>query len=246
MNFPASVNELPRSDTLTDVFENPATTDTAVPTYMEEVYDWAYVNPRNVALLDRPIIVDVLLFGNARRLMRSALNEITPGERVFMVAHVYGDFVERLAERVGPDGHFSIIDVTPIQVANCKKKIGHLPHVKVQQADAATYVGNPVDTALSFFLLHEVPEGKKRGIVNSMLSQVESGGKAVFVDYHRPALWQPIRYILEFVNHQLEPFARALWSHEISEYANNADDFTWEKQTFFGGVYQKVIARRKA
>jgi SAM-dependent methyltransferase len=245
LNFPASVKELPRPETLSDVFDPPVTSEEEVPDYMEEVYDWAYVNPRNVALLDRPIVVDVLLFGNARRLMRSALNEITPGQRVYMVAHVYGNFVKRLADRIGAGGRFSIIDVTPIQVANCRRKIGDLPHVSVEQADAATHIGAPVDTALSFFLLHEVPENKKRGIVNSMLAQVAPGGKAVFVDYHRPSLWQPIRYILEFVNYKLEPFARALWTREIKEYASDADDFIWEKKTFFGGVYQKVIARRR-
>lgn len=245
MNFPASVKELPRSETLSDVFDASVTSEAAIPAYMEEVYDWAYVNPRNVALLDRPIVVDVLLFGNARRLMRSALHEITPGQRVYMVAHVYGDFVKRLADHIGPKGHFSIIDVTPIQIANCTRKIGDLAHVSIKQADAATHIGAPVDTALSFFLLHEVPESKKRGIVNSMLAQVAPGGKAVFVDYHRPALWHPVRYILEFVNYKLEPFARALWTREIKEYASDADDFIWEKETFFGGVYQKVIARRR-
>lgn len=245
MNFPATVKEITLRDTLDPDDQTPATDALVVPTYMEEVYDWAYINPRNVELLDRPIVVDILLFLNARRLMKAALNEIAPAHRVLMAAHVYGDFVNRLADRVGPAGHLEVIDITPIQVAHCRRKIGHLAHVKVRQADAATHPAGPFDTTLSFFLLHEVPDGKKRAIVDSLLSKVEPGGKAVFVDYHRPKRWQPIRYILSLVNDLLEPFAKALWTHEIRDYASEADAFTWEKQTFFGGVYQKVVARRR-
>ena len=60
----------------------------ALPAYMSEVYDWAYVNPRYVRWLDRNIVVRVLLFANDQRLMRAYLNEIRPGSRVWQVAHV--------------------------------------------------------------------------------------------------------------------------------------------------------------
>ncbi len=246
MNFPATVKEISLRESFEHDEQIPATDGLGVPSYMEEVYDWAYINPRNVELLDRPWIVDVLLFGNARRLMSAALNEITPAHKVLMAAHVYGDFVNRLADRVGPAGHLEVIDITPIQVEHASRKIGHLSHVKIRQADAATYVGGLYDMTLSFFLLHEVPDGKKRAIVDSLLSKVEPGGKAVFVDYHGPKRWHPIRYLLSFVNDTLEPFAKALWTHEIREFASDADAFTWEKQTFFGGVYQKVVAHRRA
>ena len=245
MNFPATVKEISLRDSFEHDDQIPATDGLALPSYMEEVYDWAYINPRNVEFLDRPFVVDILLFGNARRLMGAALNEIAPAHKVLMAAHVYGDFVNRLADRVGPAGHLEVIDVTPIQVDHAHRKIGHLSHVKIRQADAATHASGPFDMTLSFFLLHEVPDGKKRAIVDSLLSKVELGGKAVFVDYHQPKRWQPIRYILSFVNDNLEPFAKSLWHHEIREFASEADAFTWKKETFFGGVYQKVVARRR-
>lgn len=247
MNYPATIKEISLRDsldTLEDSFQTPANEALALPSYMEEVYDWAYVNPRNVEFLDRPIIVDLLLFGNARRLMASALAEVEPGQGAFMAAHVYGDFVNRLADRVGPTGRLEVIDVTPIQVAHCRGKIGALPQVTVRQADAATHVGAPVDMALSFFLLHEIPDGKKRAVVDNLLSKVAPGGRAVFIDYHGPRRWQPIRYVLSLVNDCLEPFAKAMWSHEIRDFASDPDAFTWEKRTFFGGVYQKVVAHR--
>jgi hypothetical protein len=79
-----------------------------------------------------------------------------------------------------------------------------------------------------------------------MLNNLPKGSKAVFVDYHNPAKWQPIRYILNVVNHYLEPFANALWKNELSSYASQAERFTWRKKTFFGGVYQCVVVEHKA
>lgn len=94
-------------------------------------------------------------------------------------------------------------------------------------------------------MLHEVPDEKKYEIVDHMLNSLPKGSKAVFVDYHNPAKWQPIRYILNVVNHYLEPFANALWKNEISSYASKADRFTWRKKTFFGGVHQCVVVEHK-
>ena len=41
-----------------------------------------------------------------------------------------------------------------------------------------------------------------------------------------------------------EPFARELWGVEIRDLASDPGSFSWRKETFFGGLYQKVVARR--
>jgi len=43
----------------------------------------------------------------------------------------------------------------------------------------------------------------------------------------------------------LEPFAKSLWKNGIENFASSAVDFVWSKQTYFGGLYQKPIARRR-
>jgi len=40
---------------------------------MTDIYTWAYVNPTNVRLLDNQLVVDGLLFFNARALERAVL-----------------------------------------------------------------------------------------------------------------------------------------------------------------------------
>ncbi len=41
---------------------------------------------------------------------------------------------------------------------------------------------------------------------------------------------------------RLEPFAIGLIEREIADFASERDDFHWRKTTFFGGLYQKVVA----
>ena len=219
-----------------------------VPAYMTEVYDWAYVDPKWVRVLDHNLVVRVQLFLNDQRLIRAYLNEIKEGMRVWQLAHVYGDLVSRAAHKVGPRGTFHLTDVTPIQIEHSQHKLDGIEWAKVIRCDAASFSGEEsvdYDLISSFFLLHEVPDEKKHEIVNNMLANLPKGGKAVFVDYHNPARWQPVRYILKLVNRYLEPFADALWKNEISSYAAQGDRFTWRKRTFFGGVYQCVLVEHK-
>ena len=70
-----------------------------VPQYMEEVYHWAYLNPRNVALLDRNLVFNGLLFGNGQRMIRAYLREIQAGMRGGQGAGVDGDVISRVAAR---------------------------------------------------------------------------------------------------------------------------------------------------
>jgi len=219
----------------------------SLPAYMTEVYDWAYVNPRWVRLLDRNIVVKTLLFGNDERLIRAYLSSICPGMRVWQLAHVYGDLVRRVAECCGPAGDFTLTDVTPIQLTQANQKLYGMNWAHTHHADAGQHVlAEECDLICSFFLLHEVPDDCKHRIVDNVLNQLPEYGEALFIDYHRPAWWQPARYLLKWVNRLLEPFAHTLWTREISSFATHAERFEWNKRTLFGGVYQIVSVRHRS
>lgn len=214
-----------------------------VPMYLKDTYSWAYISPRGMAFLDRPWVVSTILFGNYRRLQRVFLEELQPGLKVLQAACVYGDFSENLAKFLGADGSLDVIDVVQSQVANCERKLERFPHARAWVGDAATPRVKAYDAVSCFFLLHEVPDDYKRAVLNALLQSVRPGGKVVFVDYHKPHFANPLKGLMSFVFDTLEPYAKSLWHNDIAVFADAPDRFEWRKQTYFGGLYQKVVAR---
>ncbi len=217
-----------------------------LPAYLEATYRWAYLRPLSVALLDRRPVVSAILWGQAERLVRTVLAELRPGERVLQPACVYGDLSARVARRLGPRGRLEVRDVAPVQVENCRRKLAAFANSRVCRHDAAEPVGAVYDAVVCFFLLHELPALWKRRVTTTLLEAVAPGGRAVFVDYHRPHPLHPLRWPMRAVFALLEPFAAELWRCELRELAEPvvAARFVWSKTTRFGGLYQKVVARR--
>ncbi|GAB3115982.1 rhodoquinone biosynthesis methyltransferase RquA [Novispirillum itersonii] len=226
-----------------------------VPAYLAETYTWAYLSGFGTRFFDYQAVVNTILWGNADRLMDWVARDITPGSTVWQPAAVYGGFSRRLADRTGPLGRLIVSDVAPVQVDLTTRKLTGIPQARVIRHDARESLLSPdtaepmqADTVTCFFLLHEVPAEAKRQVTAAVLRSVSPAGKAVFVDYHAPALWHPLRPVMMLVFALLEPFARELWTTEIQQIAadSDADDsaFSWHKETLFGGMYQKVTATR--
>jgi len=79
-------------------------------------------------------------------------------------------------------------------------------------------------------------------ILSSAARLVKPGGRLVLVDYHRPSWWHPLRYLFRPVLHHLEPYALDLWASDIDEwFPANFEPAVMQKQTYFGGLYQKVV-----
>lgn len=215
-----------------------------LPGYLVRTYWWAYLTPTSVLLLDNPVVLTTILWGNLPRLIRTACDEFQPGQRVLQAASAYGNLSPELAAQVGPNGRLEVIDIAPLQVAHVQRKLKEFPHARARVADATAPGGGIYDGVCCFFLLHEVPDAEKRAVVNALLAAVEPGSKVVFIDYHRAERWHPLRVPMGLVFRWLEPFAYGLVDREIEEFAAARDDFTWSKETFFGGLYQKVVAVR--
>ena len=68
-------------------------------------------------------------------------------------------------------------------------------------------------------------------MVDALLAQLAPGGKAVFVDYHGPALWPRCADRSDKCR-RLEPFAESRWHDPIEEFAADAGSFRWRTKTF--------------
>lgn len=215
-----------------------------LPNYLVDTYSWAYLRPRSLRLLDRHLVVNGILWGNYHGLVRAACREFARGDHILQAASVYGNLSSCLADRVGDEGFLDVIDVAPLQVVHCRRKLAGRDNVRVRIADAVNPGKNGYDGACCFFLLHEVPDPQKRQVVNALLAAVRPGGKVVFVDYHRPVRWHPLRPVMAAVFRWLEPYAKGLVSRSIMEFATYPQGFLWRKETRFGGLYQKIVAMR--
>ena len=216
---------------------------TELPEYLVRNYWWAYLTPASLFVFDNPVFLTALLWGNLPRLVRAACGEFAAGETVLQAANAYGNLCTELAETVGVEGRLDVIDISPLQVEHVQRKLAPYPHTRVWIADAASPDGGLYDGICCFFLLHEIPDDLKHAVVASLLAKVRPGGKVVFVDYHRAVRWHPLRRPMDLVFRWLEPFAFGLIDREIADFAGAAGEgFTWTKTTFFGGLYQKVVA----
>jgi ubiquinone/menaquinone biosynthesis C-methylase UbiE len=215
----------------------------SIPEYLSDTYAWAYLNPRNAYLLDRDAVVNAILLGNHSRLRGAALSEIAPGQRVLQVAHVYGCLIPELARRVGPTGQLDVIDIVPLQVARCRQKLRDFTQARVWIEDARHSGQRTYDVVNCFFLLHEIPDQYKATVVDALLARVASGGKVVFIDYHAPAVGNPLRTLYHRLFERFEPYAMTMWHRNVSDFATEADSFFWEKITMFGDLFQKTVAR---
>ncbi len=238
-----------QTDTLQSLGSGLVRAPAAIPEYLHNTYWWAYLHPRAVHIFERQWLVNLILWGNFARLRDAALQEM--GEvingRVLQVACVYGDFTEHLVRRLGPEGSLDVIDVAPIQIKNLQTKLSKPQHVNALLQDSTDLHFDDAshDAVVVFFLLHEQPAEVRRKTIAQALRVTKPGGKLVFVDYHKPVAASPFRYLMVPVLTTLEPFAMDLWNGEIVDWLpSDVKVSSIDKQTYFGGLYQKVVITR--
>ena len=220
-----------------------------VPTYLQETYWWAYVHPWAVRVFEREWLVNMILFGNYARLRDAALAEIgCPATgNTLQVACVYGDLTVRLDAQIAHDGALDVVDVMPIQLRNLQRKLSAGAKARLVHGDSTTleFTDGAYDQVLVFFLLHEQPLAVRRRTLAEAMRVVKRGGKVVLVDYHRPHCWHPLKPAMRAVLRRLEPFALDLWDCELEKYLPDGQSVAAvHKETYFGGLYQKVVISR--
>ncbi len=134
-----------------------------------------------------------------------------------------------------------------MQIKNLHKKLSNKNQVSIFQQDASNlhFADASQDATMVFFLLHEMPLDVRRKTVAEALRVTKPGGKVVFVDYHKPRAISPFRYIMVPILTTLEPFAMDLWNGQITDWLpSDCQNLQLDKQTYFGGLYQKVVITR--
>jgi len=216
-----------------------------IPAYLHETYWWAYVHPKAVRFFERQWLVNLILWGNFAKLRDAALaefGETLPG-KTLQVACVYGDFTPRLATRLDKEATLDVVDVLPIQLANLRSKLEPTSAVNLINRDASDlgFSDGSYDRVILFFLLHEMPLDVRRRTLSEAMRVLKPGGQLVIVDYHRPERWHPLRGVMRWILRNFEPFAMDLWRHEVAEWLPRLPEGALRKETFYGGLYQKLV-----
>ena len=225
----------------------PVHTTPEIPDYLQETYWWAYLHPKAFYYFEREWVVNLILWGNMKKLTDAVLAEMKPAplSRVLQVACVYGDFSNKLARHLkSSQSRLELLDVADIQLRNAKKKLASEENVSYHHQDSInmSFPAASFDETVIFFLLHEQPEDVRRKTIAEAVRVTKPGGKIIFVDYHGPSRSNPMRYVMKPILTWLEPFAMDLWREELPAFMPESikpEQLTSE--FYFGGLYQKVV-----
>ena len=221
----------------------------AVPDYLMRHYWWAYVHPKAPRVFDRLWLINLILLGNYHRMRRAALAEFEAPElgRILQIACAYGNLTPKLAKRAAlQNGQLDVVDVLPVQLRTLKWKLPKRSPTRLLRMDSTTLhlPDAHYDKVLLFFLLHEQPADVRAQTIAEALRVLKPDGTLVICDYGPPAWWNPLRYLMVPFLAVLEPFTLSLTAKPMA--ALLPPDMVVRQTPYFGGFYQKVVARRRS
>ena len=214
-----------------------------IPPYITDIYSWLYLNPKLYNFLDNSFLLNIITLGYHYILTEELKKEILPHSHILQIGITLGGQIDKIYSSLGMLGSYTIVDVIPELIENCKEK--HLEQrINMVQANATKTIRGEYDTIISYMLLHELPPTTRTKVLTNIIDALKPGGKAIFIDYHLPSSYNPLKYIIRTINRLYQPFAETLWKNAIKDLTPKAELCSWSQQTYFGGIYQKVVATK--
>ena len=214
-----------------------------IPAYLTKIYKNLYLNSYLYNFLDNGIIQNILTLGYHNTLTDELKKEISPHSKILQIGATFGSQIDKTYSALGMLGSYTIIDILPNVIENCKEK--HLDQrINFIEANAKNTIKEEYDTIICYMLLHELPPLTRTKVLENITNSLKTGGKVIFIDYNLPNHYNPLKYIIRAYNRLYQPFAEALWKNNIKDLTPNAEICNWSKQTYFGGIYQKVVATK--
>jgi len=191
-----------------------------IPEYLARHYWWAYLWPTAVWFFDHQPIINAILFGQYKNLMRATMARLqhAPSENTLQLTCVYGELTPNLIKTVSP-APLHITDAAMVQLELAKSKApaaGSLLATRMN-AEYLAYGDNSFSTVVLFFLLHEMPQEARINVLSECMRVIPAGGVLLVTEY-APL---PTRHILyrfppsRWLTTRLEPFLDGFWRDDI-------------------------------
>lgn len=224
------------------------------PFYLIRHYWWAYLWPPGVRFFDRQPIINVILFGQYKKLMAATLATLarlqsatnTTNRRVLQLSCVYGELTPKLMAAIAP-APLHITDVAAIQLKLAQSKAsGDTLLAARMNAEQLAHKDDSFSTVVVFFLLHEMPPSARNNVLCECMRVIPAGGVLLVTEYaplpthHMLYRFPPSRWLLT----RLDPFLDGFWREDMAALLNRHGQphskkaITRSDERFFSGFYR--------
>ncbi len=195
------------------------------PIYLARHYWWAYLWPVAVWFFDHQPIINAILFGQYRKLMRATMARLrsAPNETILQLTCVYGELTPKLIDAVAPAPlHVADVAMVQLKLAQSKARGENVLLASRMNAEQLAYRDDSFDTVVLFFLLHEMPEEARINVLSECMRVIPAGGALLITEYaplptkHLLYRFAPSRWLLTW----LEPFLDGFWRDDIAGLLN--------------------------
>lgn len=220
-----------------------------LPAYLDFIYGHIYNNPDVCKKEDSFFACNKRTFFQYETLVKALNKEIKPNTDVLQLGISFGYQIKETALNIGTLSKYNILDICENEIKRASNKYSkEFTNLSFLHEDARSFKSDTLyDTVICFMLLSQMPSASKQKVINNALSLVGKGGKVVFIDWHTPLFYHPLRYLVRMYNRLKHPFVERLWDRDISSYVETSlrSQFSWRKTTYFGRMFQKCVAIRK-
>ena len=220
-----------------------------LPSYLDFIYGNLYKDHEKCKKHDSLWFCNLRTFFQYGNLVRALNKELKLNNKVIQLGITFGSQIEETALTIGPNSQYDIIDICNSEIERINKKYSRsFQNLNLYAQDARTVSSKQLyDAVICFMLLSQAPAASKRKLINNALKMAKVGGKVVFIDWHTPLYYHPLRYVVRMYNRLKHPFVERLWDRDINSYVDpeTRSLFSWRKTTYFGRMFQKCVAIRK-
>ena len=175
-----------------------------IPEYLQSVYKRRYLDPFLSKFFDDEWVAGLGNFFYGRKLTKIVTSEIVPGNDVLQLGIASGSFERNVASRMDSQGVYHIEDVSFAHIQAAKRRVSPWLNVEMKKRDFTIENDCRYDVVLGYFVLHELPDARKKATLKRAFNALKSRGKMIFIDYARPQKFHLLKY--HFVNWDLLHF----------------------------------------